>query len=470
MKDYDDIEILDFDDKTKKENLTRNNINKNIVERNDIKENISNKKKKRKLNKNKIFQVIFCSISFLFILGCFIHYGSRFIKYYRIYNPKVDSSSGELLLSKYITGNSEIVYEGSGLYITSGNYIYKGDVKNNYIKFNNLLWRIIRINKDNTIEVILDDYLNMLPYSEKVVSFDKSDIYQYLQDKVLKNIDKDMLVKENICLDRVDELSNITCEKMDSDYIKLLDITSFLNSVKDKKSYLVNDDEIFWLSDYGTDFVWHTNGVNVSSSKESNFYEIRPVIKLSSSVFFTEGEGTKENPYVVKNNNKLSLGSRVMLGNDTYLVYDIEDNIMLMSEDVLEDKKIFDNKNLKYNINNEDPLGKYLNEDYLEGLSYKDKLVKNNWDIGEYKNKISDISSDKVSSFIGIPSMYDIKLNSSVNGYFTTTYNNEMLWVYENPLRVSRSTSERNIRITIALSKDDLNKLKEDNGIFTLEG
>ena len=66
--------------------------------------------------------------------------------------------------------------------------------------------------------------------------------------------------------------------------------------------------------------------------------------------------------------------------------------------------------------------------------------------------------------------MLDIKLDSSVNGYFTTTYNNDMLWVYENPLRVSRSTSERNVRITIAISKDNLNKLKEDNGIFKMEG
>ena len=91
-----------------------------------------------------MFQLIFCSLSFLFILGCLIHYGSRFIKYYRIYNPKVDSSGGALLLSSYITGNSEIVYEGSGLYITSGNYVYKGDVSNNYIKFNNLFFFMLK--------------------------------------------------------------------------------------------------------------------------------------------------------------------------------------------------------------------------------------------------------------------------------------------------------------------------------------
>ena len=466
MKDIDDIEILDLEPKRE---IKKEVKEEKILETRVKKEEVP-MKKKRKVKKVKMIQLIFCSVSFLFIIGCLIHYGSRFIKYYRIYNPKVDSSDGSMLLSNYITGNSEIVYDGSGLYISSGNYIYKGDVKNNYIKFNNLLWRIIRINKDNTIEVILDDYLNMLPYSSTPVSFDKSDIYKYLEEKILNNLDKDMLVKENICTDMVSDLSNITCNKTESSYIKLLDITSFLNSVKEKKSFLVSDDEIFWLSDYGTDKVWHTNGVNVSSSKENSFYEIRPVIKLKNSVTFNEGDGTKEKPYIVKNNDKLSLGSRVKLGEDTYIVYDISDNIKLMSEKVLVDKKIYDKNTLKFNIDNEDSLGKYLNTTYYDSLSYKDKLVKNNWFIGEFKNSISDMESEKVESFIGIPSMLDIKLDSSVNGYFTTTYNNEMLWVYENPLRVSRSTSERNVRITIAISKDNINKFKEDNGIFKLEG
>ena len=56
----------------------------------------------------------------------------------------------------------------------------------------------------------------------------------------------------------------------------MLDVANFLNTVNNGKSYLVNSDEIFWLSDYGTDKVWHTNGVNVSQSLVNTFYEIRP--------------------------------------------------------------------------------------------------------------------------------------------------------------------------------------------------
>ena len=83
------------------------------------------KRKKKKIIKAPKVQTIFCLISLLFVLGCCFYYGSRLIKYYKIYNPK--SESGETLVnlaSSIITGSS-IVYEGDGLYISSGNYLYK---------------------------------------------------------------------------------------------------------------------------------------------------------------------------------------------------------------------------------------------------------------------------------------------------------------------------------------------------------
>ena len=208
----DDIEILDIFD-TKKKTVQA-----------PVEETVPKKRmdmheppKKKKKVKAKAFQVLFCSVSFLFILGCLIYYGSRFIKYYRIYNPKVDAGNGEVLLAKSITGNSEIVYEGDGLYSSSGNYIYKGDVKNNYIKYNNMLWRIVKINMDNSIEIILDDYVSILPWHKSSVAFTQSDMYEYLNKTILNNLDKEMLVKNSICEDKIDDLSNITCDNQNNE-------------------------------------------------------------------------------------------------------------------------------------------------------------------------------------------------------------------------------------------------------------
>ena len=53
------------------------------------------------------------------ILGCFVFYGIRLVKYYKIYNPKLET--GEVLenLASNIISTSQIVYEGDGLYLNN---------------------------------------------------------------------------------------------------------------------------------------------------------------------------------------------------------------------------------------------------------------------------------------------------------------------------------------------------------------
>lgn len=55
------------------------------------------------------------------------------------------------------TLKSKVVTEGEGLYkdeVTEGRYVYKGANPNNYIKFNNELWRVMAIEKDGTLKII----------------------------------------------------------------------------------------------------------------------------------------------------------------------------------------------------------------------------------------------------------------------------------------------------------------------------
>lgn len=457
MNENDDIEILDIFDEPRK---IKKEVVSNIINNNE--QEINNKTKKRKL-KTKNIQILFCSLSALFILGCIVFYGLRFIKYYKIYNPKVDASDGSVLLARDISGKSEIVYEGDGLYISSGNYIYKGNVDNNYLKFNNMLWRILRINVDNSIELILDDYIALLPWNSEVKNFSESEIKDYLNNEFLNNLDKDYLAKVDYCEEKIDDLSKISCTNKNYDnYVKLLDITNFLNSVKNKKSYLVKDEEIFWLADSGSNKVWHTNSINVSQSDSNTFYEIRPVIKLKNTTYYTKGDGTKDNPYIV-GEDKLSIGSVVKLGQDQWIVYNINKNVELMYQTVLPKTMAYDNDDLYYD---KSALNKYLNGEYLESLSYKDKIISNDYYIGRYKSKLSDIKDKTVNVKVGIPNILDIKFNSNVNSFFTSTSNDGNIWVYDNPLRSSKVTTYRGVRPCITISKDYANKLKYHEGIW----
>ena len=136
MKD-DDIEILDIFDNNKKVDepaITRvSRLEKQEEPAKVQAEKLSKKSVKKRKVKASAFQKLFCLVSALFLLGCIGYYGYRLVKYYRIYNPKVDSNDGSVLLAKDIVGKSEFATDNEdGLFSSSGNYIYKGDIKNNY--------------------------------------------------------------------------------------------------------------------------------------------------------------------------------------------------------------------------------------------------------------------------------------------------------------------------------------------------
>lgn len=467
----DDVEVLDIDD----ELIIKKDIKETKEVKKDLKEDkegleVKMKKTKKRVKKTvkRKLEVIFCSISALFILGCIIFYGYRFVKYYRIYNPKIDSSSSGVFLANYITGKSEYATGGEdGLFSSSGNYIYKGNVTNNYLKYNNMLWRIVRINSDKSIDIILDDYINVLPWNNNVRKFKESDIFKYLNNEFLNNLDKSMLTENSFCTDEINDLTKITCNNQNDDnYVKLLDVTNFLNSINNSKSYLVKEDEIFWLSDIDTDKVWHTNSVNVSESDPSTFYEIKPMVRLKETNLYVEGDGTKNSPYTLKSDNNVTIGSVIELGKDKWIVYNKDDNnTKLMHKDLLEKQIEFDKEKLTYD---ESSLMKYLNDEYLNSLSYKDLLINDTWYIGEYKDSLYDVKNTNVKTKVGVPNILDIKFDSSILGYFTSTINEERVLVYENPLRPSRVTTYRSIRPCISLSNNTINKLKYSDGVYKL--
>lgn len=475
----DDIEILDIFNKDKEnptetrmsrlEKLEKKEVEPIVKKQSDNDKKIKSKKsaktQKEVVVKRPLLQKIFCIVSAIFLLGCIIFYGYRFIKYYRIYNPKVDSSNGSVLLAKDIVGKSEFATDDEdGLFSSGGNYIYKGNITNNYLKYNNLLWRIVRINADNSIDIILDDYISLLPWDSKVNNFTSSEIYNYINNDFLDLLDKELLNKTSFCTDKISSLSSITCNEQNSDsYVKLLDVANFLNSVNKGKSYLVDEEEIFWLADYGDDKIWHTNGINVSQSDVNSFYEIRPMVRLRNTITYSTGEGTIEKPFIVDKEDVLKVGSKVLLGEDEWIVYSNQNNVKLMRESVLEKQLDFDKEKLTYK---DSSLMTYLNDTYLNSLPYKDMIIEDDWYIGAYKNSLEDIKGEKVKAKVGIPNILDAKFISTVKLYFTSTVNEDRVFVYDNPLRPGRVTTYRFVRPCITISKESASKLKYDNGTF----
>ena len=301
--------------------------------------------------KNGFLFTLFCII--LIILTTLLIFNL-----FRIYNKTKNIN----LLSEYIIKDNEITNK-NGLNKENSSYIFKGEINNNYILYNNLLWRIVKINNDSSITLILDDYINMLPKNLINVFF----------ENLTNNLNTEYLTKNKICMDEMND-NEITCNKTNNDsYISLLSTYDYLNSFYEEKTFITKDKEIMWL--YNNDN--HTNGDSISKSNENNFYEIRPVITLKANTTYKDGNGNKDNPYKI-DDEPFGLGSIIKINNDTYVVYDFINDIKLMSLKTID------------NLNREKVLD-YLNNELYEKINYNNLL--NNLTIykGTYNNKKDDL-------------------------------------------------------------------------------
>ena len=100
------------------------------------------------------FQSIFCFVSFLFLLSCCIFYGTRFVKLYLANEEekKIEKNSLVKVIKESNENNNNFKEINDNLY-----FINNAD--NNYLKYSNIMWRIIKINEDNSITAISNNSL-----------------------------------------------------------------------------------------------------------------------------------------------------------------------------------------------------------------------------------------------------------------------------------------------------------------------
>ena len=421
-------------------------------------------KKKRRL-RSDFGEIIFIIFSIIFILGCCFFFGRRFIKYYRIYNPKSENGEQVKLLANSISESSSIVSEGDGLYQLSGSYIYKGEKVNNYLKFSGFMFRIMKINSDGSVRIILDEPINSLFYDKKNTDYIKSDINAYLNDVFLNKLDVSKLAKSSTCLDKVTNLNSVTCNNVNTDYyVSLPNVKDFLNS-KQENSYMKNSSgESFWLSSYNNIEAWTSNGSNLSSSKVSNTYAVKPILTLKNSNILYRGTGTKEDPYVISNEkDNLEIASYVKLGDDLYIIYDkCEDTLSLTLASLYKDgntKYRFALKQKIYDPSDDNSLAKYLNTTFLNSLSYKDIILDSKWYIGEYTNSYKDIYNKDITAKVGTLNIADLKFGNLNAPYYllNASSDSDKVYIYGNSsITLSKITLSRAFRPAIKIKSSNI--------------
>lgn len=406
-------------------------------------------------------------ISLIFIFGCIFYYAGRFIYYYNKYAIKEEKKVKETLAIT-VQKNNGAVSTGDGLYNENGTFVFKGTDVDNYLKYSNIMWRIVKINSDNTITLVSDDVVNSLAYSSISSDFTKSNINDWLNKSTTNtgifgsvlNSKSKYLTKTSICLDNVLSTSNITCKKVNKDnYISILGLEDYLNSIN-TKSYMDSLDKV-WLYNSNNNNVWYINNGKVLTASTNKIFGIKPVITLKNNVVKVSGNGTVNNPYTIEKDSKsLKFNSYVKLDNDTYRVIERNPNYTKLAlDDVLVTPKMYNYYSTDYDVNYKYSVAYYLNNEYYNSLKYKNSLVSCDFYNGTYSSiayDYKDTYKNKVTAKVGLIGIADINISDiSSDYYYMTPADKSNIYAKTiNGITIKSSINKNNIRPVVCIKND----------------
>ncbi len=246
-------------------------------------------------------------------------------------------------LYRKVTDKSNIVTTGYGLYQYGSEYVYRGEDVNNYVLLNNNLWRIVKVTANNETVLVKEDkssylsiswddrYNSVKGYNIGINDFDKSRIKDSLNEMYNTTEEDEILFTEKIkqhmvshayCSGKRSKVQNgadnsVECSKTTEPLkVGLLTVSDYMRASLDNEcnsttsyacqnyNYLVNHNLSWWLitgdSENSYDVYGVSNYGRIESTGAYSFKNIRPVIYLDSKTMYSSGEGTEENPYVLK--------------------------------------------------------------------------------------------------------------------------------------------------------------------------
>ena len=221
-------------------------------------------------------------------------------------------------------------------------YIFRGDVNNNYVSLNNILFRIMRINGDGSVRLISNNNALTSAFRSKIDNqeygnnavLSKSTALEKLNSwysSNLSNIDN-YIVTSKFCNENAyyletidgkffnsyqrilnDNAPSLKCSgTMEESKIGLINVdevryTGSSSNTTFENYYLINiDDSVGFYTLSGSQVVYNYNVVDnfavttegklVADSKTTSNLGLRPVISLDKNVV-VNGNGTLDNPY-----------------------------------------------------------------------------------------------------------------------------------------------------------------------------
>ena len=284
----------------------------------------------------------------------------------KIYNVNVTRKGGvtslknEIMKNKIITAeptlttSSNNTNDESGLYKSTATntgeatYYFRGNVTNNYVSFAGFTWRIVRVNEDGTVRIVMQDGINdnaTYAFNSKYDNYSymyytnseaKTQLESWYQTNIKSknNLAKNVAVGAYYCEQAKAKYDDswtsgsatmITYNKYTPDFkcssdgngkgivnasVGLLSYDEVVYAGgyynQNNSNYYLNNPAIYWLTVSPAGFsgistVWTVNAPgNIHRNNVSSTYRLRTVLNLIADTQISDGDGTKDSPFVVE--------------------------------------------------------------------------------------------------------------------------------------------------------------------------
>ncbi|MBE6149233.1 MAG: hypothetical protein E7170_00735 [Firmicutes bacterium] len=356
---------------------------------------------------------IFIFISAIFLLSLIVFYSYRFIHYYRIENGYVEDEKN--FFTDKLEKTINITDTNGGLYVIEDEYIYKYNTEENYLWYSGQLWRILKINEDKTIDIILEDSITLLNSD-----YENEDYINNYINEFYEKLDKEYLVDIEYCNDIIDNIEQIECKNIKKSKITLLNMYLY-NKIGGKSSYL-NDQETYWLinKDSSNNNWFVNNDGSLSLKTDNKPFGIKVVVRLKNEINLIEGNGTIDNPYIIKKSNNFNIGEYIKFNNELYRIINLDDKgITISKNECLKENDTCILKEFGFNSEFEtSSLYSYLNDTYYNSIENKDFIIKSNFEVKNYTNyNYNDLTIKNIEAYICINKIGDYYIYDKNNTY-----------------------------------------------------
>lgn len=251
------------------------------------------------------------------------------------YIPKLDCGEdyNTLSLAKKLI-DTDLVTESDGLYEIDGEYVYRGEKLNNYVKFAGMNFRVLRITSDNEIRLIQvdnvkqEDWDNRYNAEKKTtagindfnVSRIKDNLEEIYNGETFKAKDKAKIIPKQLCIgkryeDDASKSGYTECDVLTEEYypLGLIQLNEFLIASIDEGCVGIKSRQCTnynFLAGFNKNY-W-TLTANKSNTYQVYYIDIMPqiglarkpagiklVINISGEINYASGNGTLEEPYVI---------------------------------------------------------------------------------------------------------------------------------------------------------------------------